>query len=105
MRVGGGVEHAVEADVQEVELVEDLPLKMLVLVAAHSFQVAGQVAGVAAERRGAEAILRGQLAVGDPGPQLVVDELPVGMVADGTAFRHELKPRRRLRHRAACGRR
>ena len=52
MGVGGGVEHAIEADVQEVELFEDLPLKMLVLVAAHSFQVAGQVAGGGRAQRG-----------------------------------------------------
>lgn len=47
------------------------------------------MAGVAAKRGGAEVVLRGQPAVGDPGHEVPVDELPVGMGADGTAIRHE----------------
>jgi hypothetical protein len=53
MGFGGFVEHAVEAGLQEVELVEDGPLEGLVFVVLHGFQIAGQVAGVAAEGGGA----------------------------------------------------
>lgn len=86
--VGGGLERTVEAHIEEVQPVEDLPLKMLVLVAVHGFPLAGEVAGVAAERGRAQVVLGGQLTVGDPVQQVLVDEAPHGMGADSTAFRH-----------------
>ena len=63
------VEHAVEADFQEVKLVDNGPLEGLVLVVLHGFQIAGQVAGVAAEGGGAHGVAGGQDALRDPGQE------------------------------------
>jgi len=84
------LEYAVEAHIQEVQLVKDLPLKMLVLVPVRGFPMAGEVAGVAAEGGRAQVVLGGQFAVGDPAHEVLVDEHPVGMVADSTAIRHRV---------------
>jgi len=97
MGIAGGEEHAVEADIQEVQLVQDFPLKLLVLALAPGFQITSQVAGVAAEGGGAEVVLGGQLAIGDPGQQGLIDVLPGIMVADSTAMGHGQD----LRHKGA----
>jgi hypothetical protein len=49
MGSGDGVEQAVEADVQEVQPVRDVPRRFLVTTVAHGFQIRGRVAGMAAE--------------------------------------------------------
>jgi hypothetical protein len=43
MGLGSGVEQAVEADIQEVQLDRDVPRKFLVTAVAHGFQIRGEV--------------------------------------------------------------
>jgi hypothetical protein len=107
MGFGGFVEHAVEAGLEEVELVEDGPLEGPVFVVLHGFQIAGQVAGVAAEGGGAQGVAGGQGAVRDPGQQGPVDLLTGVMGANGTTARHaaalrsEMAAQGRLREKVA----
>jgi hypothetical protein len=58
------------------------------------------VAHVAAQRRGAEVVLGGQGAVGDPGQQGPVDLFAVFMDANGTGLRHDTDSRVALRQNA-----
>ena len=55
----------------------------------HLLDVAGEVADVAAQGRGAGAELGGEGAVGNAGHQGPVDVVAFTVMADGTGFRHE----------------
>jgi hypothetical protein len=88
----GRIEQAAQADFQEVELFQHGMVMFAVLEALDGLPIPGQVPGVAAEGGGAEAILGGQGAVGDPVQQGPVDLLQGFMATNGTRFRHEMEP-------------
>ena len=91
--IGGGVEEAVQTGVEQVQAVQHGGLVDLVLAAALDLEGAGEMLAVAAEGRGAEAVLPGQGAVGRCGQQTLVDLPALGVVADGTAFDHTCAPK------------
>jgi len=94
VEVKGGIEEAVQAVIQEIEFFHDAILVLPVLLAEVEFALAGDMPGVATEGGGAEAILLGQGAVGDPSQQVAIN-LKVGVMrADGTAFYHTGTPKR-----------
>jgi hypothetical protein len=83
----GGIEQAVEADIQEFEFFQEGGLAELVLLTLLIVEVAGQMLGVAAEGGGAEAELISQGAVGLPLDEAPVDLREGGVRTDGTAHR------------------
>jgi len=97
---GGGVEEAVQANVEEVQPVQDGGLVGSVLMAALGLQVQGEVLGMAAEGGGRKAELPGQGAVGDAIDEAAVDLGAGRVVADGTAFYHKCAPKEEFPHDA-----
>jgi hypothetical protein len=96
--IKGGIEEAVQAGIQEVEFFQEGGLAGGVLLALLMVKVAGEMLGVAAEGRGAEAELSGQGAVGHSLHEAEVDLRERGVRADGTAHRLEACATRALHH-------
>lgn len=91
-QIGGGVEEAVQAAVEEVQAVQEGDLLGVVRLAALRLQLANQMLAVAAKGRWGKAELGGQGAVGHRGHEAAVNLRTGGMVADGTAFYHTCAP-------------
>lgn len=91
--IKGGIEEAVQADIEEGQFVQEGGLLGLVLAAALGLEVAGEMLGVAAKGRGGQVELGGQGAVRDRGHEGVIDLRPGGVIADGTTFFHTCAPR------------
>jgi hypothetical protein len=94
--VKGGIEQAVEAGIQELQVFQEGVLAKLLLLALLPVEVAGEMLGVAAEGRGAEAVLPAQGAVGDAIDEAAVDGRSGGVSTDGTAWHHIWAPREKF---------
>jgi hypothetical protein len=97
----GGIEEAVEADIQEFEFFQEGGLAAGVLLTRLMVEVPGQMLGVAAEGGGAEAELPGQGAVGQPLDEAAVDLRAGGVRTDGTAHQRDAGATRVLHHNCA----
>lgn len=97
----GGIEEAVQADIQEFEFFQEGGLTEVVLLLLLLVQVAGQMLGVAAEGGGAEAELPGQGAIGQPLDEAAVDLRAGGVGTDGTAHQRDAGATRLLHHNCA----
>ena len=86
--VGGGIEKAVQAVLQEVQTVQEGLLPGLVGPVLLEGKLALKVPGVAAEGRGGEAVAGGQGAEARPIDEAAVDVGAGGVVANGTTFVH-----------------
>lgn len=86
--LGGGVKEAVQAEVEDIQALQEGGKIGLVLAAALQVESAGEMFGVAAQGRDAEAVFFGQGAVGHPQDELAVDLRALGVIADGTTFIH-----------------
>jgi hypothetical protein len=100
MVIKGGIEEAVQADIQEGQFIQEGGLVGLVVEALLEVTLAGEVFDVAAEGGGTEAELGGQGAVGHPMHQAEVDLGAGGVRADGTAFYHNCAPGKGFPHNA-----
>jgi hypothetical protein len=94
--IKGGIEQAVQAGIQEFQLFQEGGLPGLLLLALLPVKVAGEMLGMAAEGRGAEAELPAQGAVGDPVDEAAVDLRAGGVSTDGTTWHHEWSPRQKF---------
>jgi hypothetical protein len=94
--IKGRIEEAVQAVIQKGEFFHDAILVIPVLLAQVELALAGDMLGMATEGGGAEAILRGQGAVGDSSQQVAIN-LKVGIMrADGTALYHTGTPKQKF---------
>jgi hypothetical protein len=94
--IKGGIEEAVQAGIQKLQMLQEGGLAGGVLLALLPVKVAGEMLGVATEGRGADTELPGQGTVGYPMDEAAVD-LPEGRVrADGTAWHHNWSPRQKF---------
>jgi hypothetical protein len=100
MVIKGGIEEAIQADIQEGQFIQEGGLVGLVFQALLEITLAGEVFDVAAKGGGAEAELGGQGAVGHPMHQAEVDLGAGGVRADGTAFYHIYAPKKKFPHYA-----
>ena len=98
--IKGGIEEAVQADIEEGQFVQEGGLLGFVLAAALGLKVAGEMLGVAAKGRGGKVELGGQGAVRDRGHESVIDLGAGGVIADGTTFFHTCAPRQEFPHDA-----
>jgi hypothetical protein len=94
----GGIEEAVEADIQELQFVQEGGLAGRGLLKLLMVKLSGQMPGVAAEGGGAKAELSGQEAVGLPLDEAPVDLRAGGVRTDGTADRRDARAARVLHH-------
>ncbi len=86
--IGGGIKEPVQAGIEGIQALQEGGEIGLVLLEALPVQGAGQMFGVAAQGRGAEPVLLGQVAVGQAPDELAVDLGALGVIADGATFVH-----------------
>jgi putative ATP-dependent endonuclease of OLD family len=94
--IKGGIEEAVQAGIQEFQVFQEGVLAGGFLLALLKVKVAGEMLGVAAEGRGAEAELPAQGAVGHPLDEAAVDLPEGGVRTDRTAWHHKYTPRQKF---------
>lgn len=98
--IGGGIEEAVQAGIEQGQLFQDGVLLGLVRLAALRLKLAGEVLAVAAEGRSGKLIFFGQSAIRHRGPEAQVDLRAGGVRADGTTFDHTCAPREEFPQKA-----